>query len=92
MSQSLSSILVHLIFSTKMREPWIDPVIMPDLHQYLAGTSHALHAHVYEVGGIEDHVHMLISLPRTMILCKLVEEIKKSSSKWIKTKGFALVK
>jgi REP element-mobilizing transposase RayT len=42
---------------------------------------------MHEIGGIEDHVHLLVSLPRTLPLSKLVEEIKKSSSKWIKTKG-----
>src|SRR5439155_18202570 len=42
---------------------------------------------VHEIGGIEDHVHLFVSLPRTLSLCKLIEEIKKGSLKWIKTKG-----
>jgi REP element-mobilizing transposase RayT len=44
-------------------------------------------SYVHEIGGMEDHVHLLLSLPRTLALSKLVEEVKKSSSKWIKTRG-----
>lgn len=47
----------------------------------------SLDAFVHEIGGTEDHVHILVSLPRSLSLSKLVEEIKKGSSKWIKTKG-----
>jgi REP element-mobilizing transposase RayT len=87
MPQSLAKILVHIIFSTKNRKPFIRDDIIKDLHAYLAGICQTYKVFVHEIGGIEDHVHLLISLPRTLTLCDLVEEIKKGSSKWIKTKG-----
>ena len=87
MSQSLSSILVHVIFSTKSRIPFIKPEIQKELHNYMCGIARSYESFVHQVGGIEDHVHLFITLPRVMPLSKLVEEIKKSSSKWIKEKG-----
>ena len=53
----------------------------------MSAIARAHKAHVHGIGGIEDHVHILISLPRTLALSKLVEEIKKGSSKWVKTKN-----
>ena len=87
MSQSLASILVHIIFSTKSRQPLIHADIIKDLHLYLAAIARSYGVQVHEVGGIEDHVHLLISLPRTLTVSKIVEEVKKGSSKWMKTKG-----
>ena len=87
MPQSLSSILIHIIFSTKMRQKWIQPEVIKDLHSYMAGIMQSYDSYTHEIGGIDDHVHLLISLPRTLALCKLIEEVKKGSSKWVKTKG-----
>jgi REP element-mobilizing transposase RayT len=87
MSQSLAKILVHIIFSTKKREPVILPEITQELYSYMAGLARAHNSQVHEIGGIEDHVHLLISLLRTLPLSKLIEDIKKSSSKWVKTQG-----
>ena len=87
MSQSLASILVHIIFSTKNRQPRIFPEIKNELHTYMAGISRSLGALVHEIGGVEDHVHLFISLPRTLSISKFIEELKRGSSKWIKTKG-----
>ena len=87
MSQSLSSILVHIIFSTKNRQALIKPDITQDLYSYMTGIARAHNTLVHEIGGVEDHVHLLVSLHRTLALSKLIEEIKKGSSKWIKTKG-----
>jgi putative transposase len=84
MAQSLSQILLHIVFSTKNREPWIAPGLRPALHAYLAGAVRALGAKAYRVGGVADHVHIACTLPRTMPVSKLLEEIKKSSSAWMK--------
>lgn len=84
MAQSLSKILLHLVFSTKNRESWISPDVRPALHAYLAGAVRALNAEAYRVGGVADHVHIACTLPRTLPVSKLLEEIKKSSSAWIK--------
>jgi len=87
MPQSLSKILIHLIFSTKLRYPYICEEIIHELHSYMAGIAQARNVPVHEIGGVEDHVHVLISLPRVLTISKFVEELKKGSSKWIKTKG-----
>jgi putative transposase len=87
MPQSLSKILLHLVFSTKNRRPWIDEAIRADLHAYLAGTCRAIGSDAHRVGGTEDHIHIACSLPRTLTISKLLEEIKTSSSVWAKQKG-----
>jgi putative transposase len=87
MSQSLSNILIHIVFSTKERRPFIQPAIEQDLHHYITGICEAHDCPVYQIGGMEDHIHILISLSRTISLSKLIGEIKANSSKWIKGKG-----
>ncbi|MEO6390847.1 MAG: transposase [Pyrinomonadaceae bacterium] len=87
MSQSLSSLLVHLVFSTKFREPLIKPEVENELHAYLVGCFRGCKSPSLIVGGTEDHIHALFSLHRTWSLADVVEEVKKSSSKWIKTQG-----
>ena len=87
MAQSLSNILIHIIFSTKKRRPLIQSDVIQNLHSYMAGIGRAHNSYVHEIRGVEDHVHLLVSLPRTLTICNLIEEIKKGSSKWIKTKG-----
>jgi REP element-mobilizing transposase RayT len=94
MPQSLSHVIVHIIFSTKNREPWIDPSVRPRLHAYLATVGRDNGSHVYRVGGVADHVHIVCTLPRTVSQSDLLEEIKKHSSRWIKEldpklRGFA---
>jgi REP element-mobilizing transposase RayT len=90
MAQSLSSILIHLVFSTKLREPLIDSEIEPQLHAYLAVVFRECKSPSLLVGGTSDHVHALFALSRTATVADVVEEVKKSSSKWMKTKGKAL--
>ncbi|HEX6190503.1 MAG TPA: IS200/IS605 family transposase [Pyrinomonadaceae bacterium] len=87
MSQSLSSILVHLVFSTKNREPFITPAIESELHPYMATVLRELKSPSLAINGTSDHVHVLFSLARVVTIADLVEELKTSTSKWIKTKG-----
>lgn len=87
MSQSLSSILVHLVFSTKNREPLITAGVESELHAYLTGIFKESKCPSLLTGGTADHIHALFSLHRTWSLSEITEEVKKSSSKWIKTKG-----
>lgn len=87
MPQSLSSILVHLVFSTKNREPYITPEIEAELHAYLAAVFRECRSPALAVNGTTNHVHALFSLSRTVTLAEVVEEVKKRSSKWAKTKG-----
>lgn len=86
MAQSLSNILLHLVFSTRNRRPWIDEDIAAELHDYIGGTCRGLKCQPHQVGGASDHVHIACCLARTLSVASLVEEIKTSSSKWIKTK------
>ena len=84
MPQSLSQVIIHIIFSTKNREPWIDGDVRPRLHAYLATVGRDNGSEVYRVGGVEDHVHLVATLPRTLTQADLLEEIKKHSSRWVK--------
>lgn len=87
MPQSLSRVLVHLVFSTKNRERFLSPAIQSELHPYLAGTLDNIECPSLQVGGIEDHVHLLFGLSRTRTIAEVAEVVKTSSSKWIKSKG-----
>jgi putative transposase len=87
MPQSLSSILVHLVFSTKNREPFITPSIETELHPYMATIFREYNSPSLVIDGTADHIHALFALGRTITLADLTEEVKTSSSKWIKTKG-----
>ena len=87
MPQSLSSILIHLIFSTKNREPFLTPEIDAELYPYMASIFKAMKSPALIINGASDHLHTLFSLARVVTIANLVEEVKTESSKWIKTKG-----
>jgi len=85
MPQSLSNVYVHITFSTKNRYPFIDIAIKNRLWDYLGGICKGLECNPVQVGGHNDHIHILCILSRKITQAKLIEEIKKTSSKWIKT-------
>ena len=87
MPQSLSQVYVHITFSTKHRAKLIDENIENSLFEYLGGICKKLECHPIQVGGHQDHVHIVCKLSKKITQIKLLEEIKKSSSKWIKTQG-----
>ena len=87
MPQSLSSILIHLIFSTKNRERFLTPDIDVELYPYMAAILKAMKSPALIINGTSDHVHTLFSLSRVLTIAELVEELKTGSSRWIKTKG-----
>ncbi len=89
MAQSLSVNLIHLIYSTKHREARLADAIRPHLFAYQAGIFKAHDSPSITIGGTEDHVHALFVLSKTLALCDLIEEVKKGSSKWLKTQGAA---
>lgn len=89
MPQSLANVLLHLTFSTKGRHRLIRPETEDELHRYLAGACRDLGCPAHEVGGTDDHVPIFFSLSRTITIARFVEEVKKPSSKWLKTKGEA---
>lgn len=87
MGQSLNRVYVHLVFSTKHRQPMILDLIREELYGYLGGICKKLDCNPIQVGGYNDHVHILCLLSKKIPLMDLVEKVKANSSKWIKTKG-----
>jgi putative transposase len=84
MPQSLSQVIVHAVFSTKHHEPWLFPEIRPRIHAYLAAVARDLGCEAFRVGGTGDHVHLALSLARTVTQAELIEKLKTSSSHWLK--------
>lgn len=87
MPQSLDNILLHLIFSTKGRSTSLNANLRPQLHAYIATVARNAGCGCLCVGGVSDHVHLAIMLSRTVAVSELVETIKTSSSKWMKSQS-----
>ena len=88
MAQSLAKVLVHIVFSTKDRRPFLQNVgVREEMHRYLGGICRAHQSPSLIIGGVEDHVHILCSLGRTITIADLIRELKRSSSKWIKSRS-----
>jgi putative transposase len=87
-SQSLSHLVIHIIFSTKHRRPLLRPdKVRCEIYAYLAGTLKNLGRDPIKIGGTADHVHILSSLSKTVALADLIQRLKGSSSKVLKEKG-----
>ena len=85
MSQSLGQIYLHIVFSTKHRQPFLqDPSVRKELCAYLVGICSNLKCPSIQIDGWHDHVHILCKLSRTIYVSDLVRELKRSSSEWIK--------
>lgn len=84
MGQSLSQLYIHLTFCTKNRYPFIKPGIEDRLHPYISGILKNLDSPVLAINSAPDHIHILFRLSKNYALAKVVEEVKKQSSKWIK--------
>jgi putative transposase len=88
MPQSLAKILVHTVFSTKDRRPFLrDKLLREELHRYLGGILTHNDCQPIIIGGVEDHVHILSTLSRTCQAADMVKEVKRGSSLWLKTKS-----
>ena len=84
MSQSFSDIYVHIVFSTYGRVKCLSPSLAPQIWKYLAGICHVLNCPALEIGGTDDHVHILCKLSNDITVQDLVKKLKSSSSKWLK--------
>ena len=85
MGQSLAQIYLHVVFSTKLRKPYLqNRDLQAELHAYLAGACRNLDSPSLQIGGIEYHVHVLCQLSKTISISELVRELKRESSKWLK--------
>jgi len=87
MSQSYVQFYAHIVFHTKNNMKFIREETEDELYSYFGGILRNHKSVPIQIGGTSDHLHVLCTLPKTMSLADLVEEIKKSSSKWIKLKG-----
>jgi REP element-mobilizing transposase RayT len=85
MPQSLSKVYVHLTFSTKERYPFIDVDLQTRLWEYLGGICKGVACSPVQIGGTRDHVHILCLLSKKITQVQLLEEVKKQSSRWVKT-------
>ena len=83
MPQSLVSLNVHVVFSTKNREPFIDADLTPRLYAYVGGVLRNTGSVLLAIGGVEDHVHLLASLGRQVCIADLVRDVKSNSSGWV---------
>lgn len=89
MPQSLSNLLTHLVFSTSRRNPKLTPEVRDKLFPYLTGILRNLGCPLIQVGGVDDHVHILFALSRTECLADVVGRVKGNSSTWIKEQWHA---
>jgi len=87
MGQSLSQVFIHLTFGTKRRYPFITEEIEPELHAYIAVILKNKDSPALKINSVPDHIHILFRLSKNHVLAKVVEDVKRQSSKWIKTKG-----
>lgn len=87
MSDNYTSLLAHCVFSTYQRRPIIPREMQSRLWAYMGGIARAYKMKALAVGGIEDHVHLLLSLPTTITVAKAIQVIKANSSKWMNEHG-----
>ena len=88
MSQSLVQIYLHLVYSTKHRQPFLkDPAFRAQTHAYLAGICNNLGCPALLVGGVEDHVHILCRFGKCIEVANLIRDLKRESSKWVKVEN-----
>ncbi len=85
MSQSLSKIYLHIVFHVKNTSPRIEEEHWERVHNYIGGLVNTTGCHVLRVGGVENHVHVLLMFSKTETVAHVVEEMKRNSSRWIKT-------
>ncbi len=83
MSHTYCCLLFHCVFSTKERRKTISPEIQPRLWAYVGGIARELGMRALAVGGMDDHIHMLLSLPSTLTLAEAMRIIKSASSRWM---------
>ncbi len=87
MGQTFTTIRIHVVFSTKERRAMIPNHLQPRLWDYLGGIGRNHRIPIHAVGGTDNHVHILLSLPPTFLLSKAVQTLKAFSSKWLNEEG-----
>jgi len=82
MPSTYTSLLYHIVFSTKDRRPFLNPKLRAELFPYIVGIVSKFGGVTLEIGGVEDHVHMLLRLPADLAVSDALRLIKSNSSKW----------
>ncbi len=91
MPQSLVQVYLHIVFSTKLRRPYVkDKVLQEQLYGYMSGICKNLSCYALKIGGDENHVHLLTRHSKTLAISDFMRELKRSSSTWLKTQNPAL--
>ena len=83
MANTYTSLHYHIVFSTKNREPWIVPSIEQRVWEFIGGIARSHKMTALQVGGVEDHIHALITAPPTIAPFQIAQFLKGASSKWI---------
>ncbi len=79
---TFTKLTYHVVFSTKYRHPLIQPALQKKLYEYIGGIIRAQNGYLMEIGGVEDHVHLLVNLSPTKAISDSIREIKANASKW----------
>jgi REP element-mobilizing transposase RayT len=87
MPNTYTQLMFHVVFSTKDRERTLTDGHRDALYMYILGIHNNLSCHLYRIGGVNDHVHILTGLPTTLSLAKYIQEIKAGSSHWLKSQA-----
>lgn len=87
MSHTYTKLLYHIVFSTKQRRPLIGIELRPKLHQYLGRVIRGIGSQALIIGGVADHVHLLINLHQSQALADVMRDLKMSSTKWVNESG-----
>ena len=90
MAHSYTNLIFHIVYGTSERRPFIDEEFQPRLYEYVGGTIRGLKGISLEIGGVEDHIHILAKLPPTITVSDFLEKLKANTSKWAKSvrRGF----
>ena len=84
MPNTYTQLLYHVVFSTKNRQRTLPDGHRENLYRYIWGVHKNFKCHLYRIGGVDDHVHILTAIPTTLALADYVKEVKASSSRWLK--------
>jgi len=88
MANTYTQIYIQVVFAVKGRQSLIQKTWKDELHQYICGIVNTKEQKIYAIGGVADHIHLLVSIKPTITISDLVRDIKANSSKWINEKGF----
>lgn len=87
MGSTLTNLVYHVIFSTKNREPMINPTLCKALYGYIGGIVKGENATLLQIGGMPDHIHIVLKLKPVHSLSEIMQKLKGSSSKWVNEQG-----